>query len=138
MNLSDKAVSYIRTYTPALAGMIIGWLVSLGLPVAGQAKDALTAVLVLVFTFAWYAGARWAEGRWPAAGWLLGDPHQPVYPVPVPDVPVIPGPAMTVTPPSATGTATATTLTVHPPTQPLPEYPFAKPEEPVPPVEPSP
>lgn len=79
MNLSDTAVSYIRTYSPALAGLIIGWLVSMGLPVSGDAKDGLTAVLVVAFTCVWYALVRYAEKRWPAAGWLLGYPKAPSY-----------------------------------------------------------
>ena len=29
---------------------------------------------------AYYALARRLEARWPAAGWLLGSPHAPIYP----------------------------------------------------------
>lgn len=79
MNLSDTAVSYIRTYTPALAGLIIGGLVSWGLPVPTGAKEGLTAVLSAIFIAGYYALARWAEQTWPWAGWLLGVPKQPVY-----------------------------------------------------------
>lgn len=80
MTFSDTAISYIRTGAPALAGLIIGWAVSTGLPVTGNALDALTAVLVGVFTFAWYAGVRLIEKKIPAAGWLLGVPRTPTYP----------------------------------------------------------
>lgn len=79
MNLSDTVVSYIRTYTPALAGLVIGWLVARGLPVDPGMRDGLTAVLSGAFIAAWYAGVRYAEKRWPAAGWLLGVPKAPAY-----------------------------------------------------------
>lgn len=78
-NLTDTIVSYIRTYVPALAGAIIGWAVSMGLPLEDSTQTSLTAVLVVAFTVAWYALARFLEKRFPKAGWLLGVPKQPVY-----------------------------------------------------------
>jgi hypothetical protein len=77
--MNNTVISYIRTYTPALAGLIIGALVSWGLPVPSGAKELLTAVLSGVFIAAYYAVVRWAEKRWPATGWLLGSPRQPEY-----------------------------------------------------------
>lgn len=85
MNLNDTIVSYIRTYTPALVGAIIGWAVSLGLPLNEDTESNLTAVLIVAFTVAWYALARVLEKRFPAFGWLLGVPKQPVYATAKPD-----------------------------------------------------
>jgi hypothetical protein len=79
MNLNDTAVSYIRTYTPALVGLVLGWLVTWKIPVPAGTKEAITPVLSGAFIAAYYAGVRYAEKRWPATGWLLGVPKQPVY-----------------------------------------------------------
>lgn len=84
MNLSDLVVSQIRTYTPAVAGALIGWGVSLGLPVSAGMKDGLTAILIPVFAGAWYLGVRLLEKRYPWAGWLLGLPRTPTYQPPDP------------------------------------------------------
>lgn len=78
--MSDTIISYIRTYTPALAGIIIGALISWGLPVDPAAAVPLTAVLSGVFIAVYYALVRWLEHRYPWAGWLLGSPKQPSYP----------------------------------------------------------
>lgn len=79
MTLTDTVVSYIRTYVPAAAGSIIGWAVANGLPVEKSTQDSLTAVLIVAFIALWYALARVLEKRFPAAGWLLGVPRQPLY-----------------------------------------------------------
>lgn len=87
MNLNDTVVSYIRTYTPALIGLVAGWLVGLGLPVTGDAREGVTALASGAFIAAWYAGVRWAESRWPRAGWLLGVARTPAYPTSVTEAP---------------------------------------------------
>lgn len=79
MNLSDNAVALIRTYTPALVGLVAGWAVAAGLPVSQGMTDALTPVLSGAFIAAYYAGARYLEHRWPAFGWLLGVAKTPAY-----------------------------------------------------------
>jgi hypothetical protein len=108
MNLSNNIVSLIRTYTPALIGLVAGWAVAKGLPVSTSAEVALTPVLSGAFIAVYYAGARYLESRWPAFGWLLGVAKQPTYvgPLVIPvraQVTLTPGPF----PPAATATETA-------------------------------
>lgn len=77
--LNDQVVSYIRTWVPALVGLVAGWAVSVGLPVTQGMQNVLTPVLSAAFIGLYYAGVRYAEKRWPAAGWLLGVPKTPAY-----------------------------------------------------------
>lgn len=79
--MSDYVISLIRTWTPIGAGFI-GTLVAQALGVEIDSL-ALAGLLTTVLSGAWYALARWLEGKFPWAGWLLGRPSQPVYPVPV-------------------------------------------------------
>lgn len=77
--LSDVLVSYIRTFTPALVGLVVGWLVARGLPVAPGLQDGLTALLSGAAIAVYYAAVRWLEARWKGFGWLLGVPKAPAY-----------------------------------------------------------
>ena len=89
--LSDRAVSLIRSSVPALWGWLVAqllaWLATV-LPsdLAGQVADALStpAVIALattVATIAWYALWRWGEPHVPA--WVirlvLGSARTPTY-----------------------------------------------------------
>lgn len=80
MNPSDTIVSYIRTGAAILAGVIISWLVSLGLEVGETANTGLTMALTGVAIAVYYMIARALEKRWPIVGrWLLGSSRQPEY-----------------------------------------------------------
>ncbi len=86
MNFKDLGASYIRTYVP----VIIGWLLTFaagvldklqdfGLNVdSAQAKSAVTVAVIGLY----YGAVRLLEMKFPKAGWLLGLPSQPQYPVP--------------------------------------------------------
>lgn len=79
--LGDGVISVIRTVVPVLVGAVLTWLASrLGIVLGEQSSAELVSGLVAVATTAgYYALARWAESRWPAAGWLLGVPAAPTY-----------------------------------------------------------
>jgi hypothetical protein len=91
MNLNDKALSAIRTGVPYLVGLGISFLiVHTGLSIPDDIKGWLTALLTFGVGYAYYLAVRWAEGKWPQMGWLLGAPVQPVYNPPQVTVPVQP------------------------------------------------
>jgi len=79
VNLSDNIIAAIRTYTPALVGLAVGWLIAQGLPVSPGVQDGLTAVISAAAIAGYYAGVRALEARWPAFGWLLGVAKTPAY-----------------------------------------------------------
>jgi hypothetical protein len=94
--MSSFVTSLIRTWTPIVAGAIIGWAITAGLPVTQADKAGLTAVLAGVASALYYLAVREAEKRWPEVGWLLGVPKPPVYLAPrefvattVPAAPVV-------------------------------------------------
>src|SRR3954468_18261477 len=82
---SSAVIALARTGVP----YVVAWLLSLpaapaiehalGVTAAG-ARSELTGALVAAAGSVYYAGVRWAERRWPAAGWLLGVAAPPVYP----------------------------------------------------------
>jgi hypothetical protein len=70
--------SLIRTYTPALVGMILSFLaVHFGLHADATATAGLTAVLGAVFTAAYYTLVRALELKYPSLSKLLGHPAMP-------------------------------------------------------------
>lgn len=72
--------SLIRTYVPWLAGVVIAWMVSLGVPLDPDVAPALTALLVLAASAVYYIAARLLETYVsPRFGWLLGLAKQPDY-----------------------------------------------------------
>jgi hypothetical protein len=86
VNLSDRAVSYLRTVVPVLWGSLIGLLVQsvtwLPAPViAWLSGEAAVGVVTAGAIAAWYAVWRWAEPRIP--DWLtrvvLGSALTPAY-----------------------------------------------------------
>lgn len=72
--------SLVRTYVPWLVGVVVGWLVSLGIPLDPEVEVQLTLVLVTAAAFLYYFLARIFELYVsPKLGWLVGLPKQPVY-----------------------------------------------------------
>lgn len=69
--------SLIRTYVPLLVAYVVGWLVSLGIPVTDDAQSALTAGIGTVVAALYYTAVRFAERKWPALTVLLGSTEQP-------------------------------------------------------------
>lgn len=77
--MSDFAVSLIRTWTPMVAGAILGFLTSAGVQLDAQAAAALTAFLTALFGGLYYLVVRLYEKRYPKAGALLGVAAKPQY-----------------------------------------------------------
>ena len=76
-NLFD---SLVRTYVPWLVGVVLGWLVSLGIPLDPEVETQLTIAIMGVVTFIWYALVRVFEVYVsPKFGWLLGLGVSPEY-----------------------------------------------------------
>lgn len=74
--------SLVRTYVPWLAGVIIGWLVSLGIPLDPDVGVQVTLLLMGVASIVYYAVARiFALHVSPKLGWLIDLPKQPIYDV---------------------------------------------------------
>lgn len=83
--MSDQIVSLIRTYVPVGVGAALTWLATtLGVGVGEEASTGLTVGVVALVTAVYYAAARWAEGRVPWLGVLLGSRRVPSYPPPEP------------------------------------------------------
>lgn len=74
--MSDYVVSLVRTLAPVVAGAAATWLIKVGIEIDSAALESL---IFAVVTGVWYAIVRWAEDRFPWAGWLLGIRKQPVY-----------------------------------------------------------
>lgn len=77
MNRSDQLVALIRTFVPAVVGLLIAALAKINATVD---NDALAALVDAVFIGGYYTIVRFLEARWPALGVLLGIPRQPSYP----------------------------------------------------------
>ncbi|HWV49296.1 MAG TPA: hypothetical protein VN035_07555 [Microbacterium sp.] len=72
--------SLVRTYVPWLVGAVIGWLVSLGVPLDPEVETQITLLFMGVASFLYYAAARIFELYVsPKLGWLVGLPKQPIY-----------------------------------------------------------
>lgn len=75
MNLSDTGISFVRTATPVVVGVILSSVVGPWLD-----PNLLPQVVAGALSLGWYALARGLEIAglgW--AGWFLGIPKQPVY-----------------------------------------------------------
>lgn len=72
--------SLVRTYVPWLAGVVIGWLISLGVPLDPEVEVQVTLALMGAASTLWYLLARIFELYiHPKFGWLIGLPKQPLY-----------------------------------------------------------
>lgn len=76
MPRSDQTVSLIRTFVPALVGLLIAALAKIG---AHVDNDALAALVDAVVVGAYYTAVRQLEARWPWLGVLLGVAKAPTY-----------------------------------------------------------
>lgn len=69
---------FIRTYVPIVVGYLLTQFIELtGLVDIDTEQVALTVTGIVIAVY--YATVRWAETRWPNAGWLLGKASPPVY-----------------------------------------------------------
>lgn len=85
--MSDKLTSWIRTAVPIAIGVLVTWLATrLGVVVDADTSAAITSGVTGLAITLYYSLVRWAESRWPAAGWLLGAAKAPVYVQPADNV----------------------------------------------------
>lgn len=72
--------SILRTVVPVIVGVLLGWAAKVGLDLSG---GAVTEIVTVVLTAAYYALARWIEQTWPNLGQFLLSlglaRKQPVY-----------------------------------------------------------
>ena len=79
MNIYEQATAYIRTYSPMVAGAIIGLVAKWGLNL-DDAQAPLTALLTVLGGAIYYALARWIGKKYPVVEkWLLGSSKTPDY-----------------------------------------------------------
>lgn len=72
--------SLVRTYVPWLVGVLIGALISLGVPLDPDVEVQITLALMGASSLLYYFLARVFELYVsPKLGWLLGLPKQPIY-----------------------------------------------------------
>ncbi|KAB2344895.1 hypothetical protein [Actinomadura rudentiformis] len=72
--------SIVRTLVPLIVGALLGWAARIGLDLP---SGAVTEIVTVSVTFAYYTAARLIETQWPAIGrWLLAagiTGQSPVY-----------------------------------------------------------
>lgn len=71
--------SLVRTVVPLAVGWLAAWLAAHGVAVSADAAASLEAGIVVSAAFAYYAGVRALESKWPWVGVLLGVASAPVY-----------------------------------------------------------
>lgn len=78
--MGDYLVSLIRTATPAAVAVALTWLAVRAGIVLDEDTSAQVSALVTGWLLAVYYGVvRALEARYPAVGWLLGQPSAPTY-----------------------------------------------------------
>lgn len=72
--------SLVRTYVPWLAGVLIGWLIRLGVPLDPEVEVQVTLALMGGASVLYYVLARLFEIYVnPKLGWILGLAKTPAY-----------------------------------------------------------
>lgn len=70
--------SIVRTVVPIVVGAVLGWFASANLPLDPEFEGALTALITLLLTTAYYVDVRLFETYIsPKIGWLLGHAKSP-------------------------------------------------------------
>lgn len=70
--------STVRTIVPIIVGSVSGWFAAANIPLDAEFAGALTALLTLLFTTAYYVAVRLFETYIsPKLGWLLGYAKSP-------------------------------------------------------------
>lgn len=83
VNLSDTAISAIRTGVPMGVGILAAAITNgLGVEVPAVAAESLSYGVIAFASLAYYGAARKLEQKFPKWGWLLGVPKAPVYDLP--------------------------------------------------------
>lgn len=70
--------SIVRTIVPIIVGSVLGWFTAVNVPVDPEFEGALTVLLTLLLTTAYYVAVRLFETYIsPKLGWLLGYAKSP-------------------------------------------------------------
>jgi hypothetical protein len=77
--MSDFVIGLIRTYVPIVVGVLLSWLVSLGLNLDPSVQAGLISALTGILTAVYYTAVRFLAEKWPGAGILLGVNKAPAY-----------------------------------------------------------
>lgn len=89
MTLKDRLISLIRTFVPQVVAVALAWIATnWGWVIPAEWAQELQLLAIEAVAAVYYSIVRWAEGRWPQVGWLLGWAAQPTY-VPAPEVPKV-------------------------------------------------
>ena len=71
--------SIVRTFTPIIVGSVVGWFVTLGVPLDDKFSGLLTLVVSGILSAVYYVAVRLLETYvTPKLGWLLGLAKTPV------------------------------------------------------------
>jgi len=77
--LSALWASIVRTFTPIIVGSVVGWFVTLGVPLDDKFSGLLTLVVSGILSAVYYVAVRLLETYvTPKFGWLLGLAKTPV------------------------------------------------------------
>lgn len=75
---SARWASIVRTVVPILVGAVLGWFASANLPLDPEFEGALTTLVTLLLTMAYYVAVRLFEACIrPKIGWPLGYAKSP-------------------------------------------------------------
>jgi len=77
--MSDTLKSVVRTFVPAVVGLILSGLAMAGVEVDPEFRTQLTVLVDGLFIGAYYSLIRWLESKYPRFGWFLGLPSPPTY-----------------------------------------------------------
>ena len=83
--MSDYIVSLIRTTVPAAVGVVLSWLIELGLKYGVQVDipedfgATFSGSIVVLCIAVYYGVIRALEEKWPIVGWLLGTAKKLTY-----------------------------------------------------------
>ena len=73
--------SIVRTFSPWVVGILVGWVASLGIPLDPEFEDSIVTLVTVLSGALYYVIIRLLERITPKFGWLLGSAKQPVYAV---------------------------------------------------------
>lgn len=78
--LRDSLIAAIRTGVASLVGILLAWLVNVGIPIPDDFQASLNAVLVAAFVLLYNFAVGFLERKVsPLFGFLLGIPKAPAY-----------------------------------------------------------
>ncbi|WP_409047041.1 hypothetical protein AB2L57_10625 [Microbacterium sp. HA-8] len=77
--LSNTLIGLIRTSVPLAVGWLMTQLALLGVTLPPGTELELASAGTALAAALYWATVTWLAKRWPSAGWLLGNPSQPVY-----------------------------------------------------------